>query len=83
MALYLVRPTPGKREQKNSAQIGGFIVDAANADGAMQAAIDAAPNGESRPKPRWEVVALADVVAPILIVGSVVVPANKERLRGA
>jgi hypothetical protein len=83
MALYLVRATPGRREQRNSNQINGYIVEAANTDDAMTAALAAAPNGESKPKAKWQVVPLADLVPPLLIVGELVVPDNVERRPGA
>jgi hypothetical protein len=83
MALYLVRATPGKREQRNSSQVNGYIVDAASAEDARDAAAAAAPNGEAKPKASWEATALASITAPLLIVGEVVIPANGERRPGA
>jgi hypothetical protein len=83
MALYLVRATPGKREQMNSSQVNGYIVDAVDEAAARAAAAAAAPNGESKPKARWEASLLSALTPPMLIVGKVVIPANGERLPGA
>jgi len=58
-------------------------VSVINAEAAMGVALLAAPNGESRPKPRWQVLPLADLVGPAFIVGQIILSGNKERRPGA
>lgn len=79
MALYLVRATPGAGHQRNSSQVNGYIVDAADEASARAAATAAAPNGESKPKATWQAVLLSSLTPPLRIVGRIVSPAAGEK----
>jgi hypothetical protein len=80
--LYLLRAHYQKQNERNSSGVHAFIVDAADETEARALALAAAPTGESKPKPAWEAVPLADVPTPIIVQGNVIVPANGEKLRG-